>query len=259
VPRTLILASITFVLLLGAATAGAADTLGSLHCNDSLDVSLKKGQPVTVTAVVVGQFSTTKSARLYVDDGTGAINVFGPGTNCAVVGDSVRVSGVVGDFRGLTELTGSDAHPLKIQVLGHASQPPMPLVLNVKQVRETQGSDGCEPNESRLVELDDVLIRNWDGTALGDSATFEGNGNYRLIPSGASGPDPTTWASMRVIQADGCDTTRSVARRPIPVGVPVRVIGVLSQYTPRNSTKGGYQILPREFTDVRAMALIKKK
>jgi hypothetical protein len=244
-----------FAALSGFAGASRADAIGSLHCNDSLDVPLRKGQPVTITGVVVGQFSTSRNSRLYVEDATGAINVFGAPPNCAPIGDSLRVSGVLDAFGGLTEITGADPKPLTIEVLSHHARVPAPLRLTPKQVRETQQAGGCEPNESRLIEVDSVFVRTWDGNPLPDTARYEMDTNYRLVPAGG---DSTSWAIVRLTQASGCDSISSFDGRPIPTKVPVRVIGVLSQHVSRTSTRGGYQILPRDIEDIKPMSAIRK-
>jgi len=235
-------------LLLAVATTARAETIAALHCNDDQGQPLAKGKTVTVTGIVTGQFSTEKNARLYIQDATGGINVYGAAKDCVAVGDSVRVTGSVAGFNGLTEITGTKDAPPKIERLGKAVVQPEPVVLTLAQVLASLDSSGCEPNESRLVRIDHVVLRSSRGDALADTSTFRGDANWRLVP--ADGDKP--WVSMRTLAAPGCADAPSFDGVRVPVG-PVSVTGILSQYTGRDQTKGGYQILPRSRDDIRAL------
>jgi hypothetical protein len=242
-------------LLLPLVFAGAvaADPIQSLRCNDANGLPARNGQKVTVSGVVVGQFSLANAARLYVQDATGAVNVYGRPKNCAAVGDSVRVTGTVSSYRGLTQITGNDS-TLVIVVLGHAARVPAPLVLTVDQALHTEEARGCEPNESRLIELPSVWIRAADGSALTAGAVFKDDTNYRL----AAGADSSAaWVMMRITDPEGCDLSHSLEGKPIPLGSAAHITGILSQYTPRSSNHGGYQVLPRGIEDVRGEAVKK--
>ncbi len=242
-------------LLLSLACAlpavAATTTIGSLHCNDADGAPLTKGQTVTITGVVVGQFSVDRSVKLYVEDATGGVNVFGSPKNCVPLGDSVRVTGVVTGFNGLTEITGSAETPIAIDSLGHAAVVPAPLQLTLDQLNATEQPGGCEPNESRLVQLDNVRILSAKGEALPDTARFADNTNYRLVTSAAD----TNYVMMRVNDATGCGLSGSLVGQPVPAGVPLRVDGVISQYMGRGRTHGGYQLLPRGRDDIRRMVV----
>jgi hypothetical protein len=226
----------------------AADPIRSLRCNDASGAPAGNGHRVSVSGVVVGQFSTAGVARLFIQDGTGAVNVYGPPKNCAAVGDSIQVTGIVAGYHGLTEITGHGDSVLTIVALGHARHVPDPLPLTIDQVNATEESGGCEPNESRLIEVRKVWIRAANGAALPAGATFKDDSNYRL----ASGPDSSAaWVTLRVMDPEGCDLSQSLEGKAIPGGA-VRVTGILSQYTPRGSSHGGYQVLPRGVEDIRA-------
>ena len=219
--------------------------IGSLHCNDAGGAPKLAGRAVTVTGVVVGQFSSARNLRLFVQDATGAVCVFGAPRNCVPVGDSVRVAGVLAGYNGLTEITGSAATPLALDTLGRAARMPAPLALTLAQVLATAQPDGCEPDESRLIAVDGVRVLAGGGAPLPPGATFADNTNYRLV----AGADTSAYVVLRVTDPEGCDLSRSLEGQPIPVG-PARVVGILSQYTGRGMTSGGYQILPRSRDDV---------
>jgi hypothetical protein len=221
--------------------------IASLHFNDPSGTPLMKGQTVTVTGVVVGQFSTERNARLCVEDRTGGVTVYGSPKNCAAVGDSVRVTGVISGYSGLTEITGTPETPVQIDSLGRASWLPQPLVLTLEQVDATERPDGCEPNESRLVQVDDVKILSAKGEALAAGSRFADDTNYRLVRTDRD----SSAITMRVVDPEGCDLSKSLEGQPIPVRLSVSVVGILSQYAGRSQGHGGYQILPRDRSDIR--------
>jgi predicted extracellular nuclease len=239
-------------MMLAIPHSSAAITIGSLHCSGPDGVSKMKGQAVTVTGVVVGQFSTARNAKLYVQDETGAVCVFGSSKDCAAVGDSLRVDGVVGGYNGLTEITGAADQAVVIANLGHATRIPAPQLLTLAQVNATEGADGCEPNESRLIQLSNVRILSAAGDSLAVGSKFADNTNYRLVPAGAD----TVYVTLRVSDPEGCDLSKSLEGQPIPLG-RITIVAILSQYTGRGQSHGGYQVLPRGRDDIRAAASAK--
>jgi DNA/RNA endonuclease YhcR with UshA esterase domain len=245
--RLHVLDAITLLLLVSWLRAATAEPLGTLHCNDSTGVSNAAGRSVTISGIVTAQFSTDRIARIYVQDATGGICVYGPPKNCVAIGDSVRVTGKVESFGGLTEITGSSGAPLKIAPLGKSSVPLVALGLTPTDARATQQADGCEPNESRLVLVRDVLVRGVDGSMPAPGSRFTSDTNYRLAHAAAD--SATDWVVMRVGSNSACDSSRTLVGQPVPI-MPVQVTGVLSQYLGRSATKGGYQILPRMRDDV---------
>src|ERR1051325_1736878 len=56
-----------FAVALAVPAFAAGSVIDSLHCNDSTGVSLMKGRTVTLSGVVIGQFSSARNARLYLD------------------------------------------------------------------------------------------------------------------------------------------------------------------------------------------------
>jgi hypothetical protein len=238
-------AALGFVMALGLAAPALAVPIGSLHCNDSDGVPLTKGQTVTVSGVVVGQFSTERNVKLFVEDATGAVNVFGSPKDCVAIGDSVRATGIVTGYNGLTEITGAAEKPVQIEHLGHAAAVPAPLPLTLAQVLGTEQGGGCEPNESRLVQLDDVTLLAANGQPLAADAKFKDDTSYRVVAAS----DTSTYVIVRVSDPEGCDLSQSLEDQPVPAG-PVRVIGILAQYTGRSRTHGGYQLLPRMRSDI---------
>ena len=236
--------AIVLALWLGGA---AAEPIGSLHCNDANEVSRAVGQNVTVTGTVIGQFSTARTTRLYVQDRTGGVCVYGTPRNCAALGDSVRVTGRVASQGGLTQITGDRTTPLEIEPLGPATGHVIALALTVDEIRDTEQPYGCEPNESRLVLMRDVLVRTANGAFPAPGLKFTVDTSYRLAHAAAD--SATNWVLMRVTGTAACDATQTLVGQPVPI-MPVQVTGVLSQLTGRSQIQGGYQVLPRTRADV---------
>jgi len=172
--------------------------------------------------------------------------VYGAPKNCASIGDSVRVMGKVTSHGGLTQITGDRRTPLKIESLGPGGRV-IALALTVNEIRETEQPYGCEPNESRLVLVRDVLVRTAVGGLPARGSRFTVDTDYRLARAAAD--SATNWVIMRVMSTAACNATQALVGRPVPI-MPVQVTGVLSQFTGRSGYQGGYQVLPRTRGDV---------
>lgn len=245
--RLRVIPTVTLLLLASWLGAASAERIESLHCNGPRGESVALGKTVTVTGVVTAQFSTGKNARLYVQDPSGGVCVYGSPKNCAALGDSVRVTGRVATFGGLTQITGDSLARLQIEALGKSTRAMVAFALTPMDARTSQQSDGCEPNESRLVLVHDVLVRALDGSLPATGAKFTSDTNYRLAHAAAD--SATNWVLMRVVATTACDASRTLVGQPVPV-TPVQVTGVLSQYVSRSTRDTGYQILPRTRGDV---------
>jgi hypothetical protein len=233
---------------LAVSAASFADSLDSLHCADPPGAPLLKGHAATLTGIVTAQFSTARSTRLFLQGTNVAVNVFGAPANCALIGDSLRVSGEVGAYNGLTEIVGSDDHPLAIEALGHGAIP-APMPVDLRHVPDLE-SGGCDPTESKLVSLTNVIIRAARGGALADTSRFREDTTYLIAPAL---PDTSiAGVPMRVMAATGCPGTATIAGAPIPRG-PLQIIGILSRYQGRGATHGVFQMLPRSLADLRAV------
>jgi hypothetical protein len=240
------------------ATAATADPIAPLHTKAG---GALLGKSATVRGVVTGVYSTAKVTRLYVQDATGGLCLYGSPVTCAALGDSIEATGTVASYSGLTELSGRSEAPLVVTKLGRASAPPKPALLSITQLNEGEKADGSEPDESRLVTITSVFIRMSDGSAPAEGARFKDDTNYRLLPAGAAGaagPDTTAaYGVLRVQDAEGCEGLASLDGAAIPSGA-VNVTGVISQHADRTTGKGGYQVLPRTPADLVAASAAAK-
>ena len=243
--------SLTICTLMLLASAALADPIGPMHTKAGAALV---GKPATVRGVVTAVYTTAKVTRLYLQDATGGVCVYGSPVTCAALGDSLEVTGTVATYSGLTELSGRSDTPLVVTRQGRAAVPPRPALLSISQLGASEKPDGSEPDESRLVTLQGVFIRMIDGSAPAADARFKDDTNYRMAPAGAAGPDTSAaYGILRVQDAEGCEGLASLDGAAIPAG-PVSVTGVVSQHADRATGTGGYQVLPRSPADLQAAA-----
>src|SRR5262252_4496391 len=174
---------IVVVVIAAPWVAQAQQPIATLHCNDANGVPLMLGQTVTVRGIVTQQFPTLNNTRLFIQDSSGGINIFGMPLYCGHVGDDLTVQGVVSQFDGLTEV----ASPLVITVNGIGSASPAPMPTIVAQINATYQPNDCEPNEWRLVRVQAGIIRTLTGAM--PSGGFLPSTLYNLENFG---PDSTT-------------------------------------------------------------------
>jgi hypothetical protein len=235
----------TLLTVLAVATtsmvAMAQQPIGTLHCNDANGIPLTLGQTVTVRGTVTQQFPLSFT-RLFLQDFSGGINVFGTPQYCGNVGDDLTVQGVITQFNGLTEL----ASPLVITVNGVGNPTPAPLQLTVAQVRATYQPDDCEPNEGRLVQVESAIIRTTTGAM--PSGGFLPSTLYNLENFG---PDSTTnFVSLFIYGGRFQCSPAPLVDSPIPLDV-VCVTGTISQFqTSPAPFNGVYEIIPRFPSDL---------
>jgi len=222
--------------------AMAQQPIGTLHCNDGDGVPLTMGQTVTVRGIVTQQFPTLVNTRLFIQDATGGINIFGTPLYCGNIGDDLTVQGVVSQFNGLTEV----ASPLVITVNSVGNTPPAPIPLTLAELNETYQPDNCEPDEGKLVEVQSAIVRTTTGAM--PSGDFLPSTVYNLENFG---PDSTTnFALLFIYGGSYMCSAAPLVDSPIPQ-TAIHVAGVISQYqTSAAPFNGSYEIIPRFPSDL---------
>lgn len=203
--------------------------IANIHGNDMNGVPLLDGKIVTVSGVVTvptGMFSKTSNV-VYIQDGTGAINIYEENKQTFFVqeGDSVIVTGIVSHYIGLTELLD----PI-VTVIAHNQPQPEPLKLTTNQITKFG-----ELYECQLIRVDNVKIV--DGKSFPSIAS--GKGATIMINDGSG----TTYLQI--------DDDVDITGKSTPKGA-FSVIGVLEQINlldgpPYNS---GYRIKPRRYAEI---------
>ncbi len=211
-----------------AVTPAAAVDIIDLHQNTSSGVPAAPygiGTPVTISGVVtvgVGTFTYTYT-DVYVQDATAGIMIYKYDVpNEFAIGDSVTITGEISQFRGMTqvEMTSYSVH-------GSGAELPEPLIVSCDDVDNAFLPDYSEPNEGRLVQLNNVT---WSGS----------------WPSG-SGPitlhDDTGSCILYI------DMTTGIQNMTPPTG-PFNVVGIIKQYAGYSPPyTSDYEILPRSEDD----------
>lgn len=195
--------------------------IDSLKYNNSSGEPLLLNQTRTIAGIVTASNQFTNPA--YIQDATAGVAVYVSTFASDVnIGDSVVVTGVVGFYRGLTEMVT----PLTYNkfTVGASTAP---LVVTISQIK----SQSCqyEPYEGRLLRVNNVKF-----TSAG---TFTANTNYKVT----SGNDTL---EIRISGA-----ANPLVGTLIPADT-IAVVGLLGQYVFSAPYCGGYQLMPRFAADL---------
>jgi hypothetical protein len=165
-------------------------------------------------------FDGNAGYSFFVTDGTDGINIFNfndqSGYSSPMMGDSLVMHGEIDQYRGLTELVVDS-----IYVIGNGYTLPSPTVVNMLD----------ETTESELIKL--------IGFDLVNAAQWPSSGSSANVDI-TNGTDTLT---MRI------DSDTDIDGSPLPTGT-FDVTGVGSQYDNSSPYTEGYQIFPRELTDI---------
>ena len=219
-----------------------ATPIGSLHCNDVDGVALGLQRQYTVLGATTGDFGSDN--RYSLQDDTGGIVVLGILPPC--LGDWLLVQGTLAQVNGLNVLTGISA-----QVFPPTPNPlgtqPAPLDITLAQLDGVFQANFCEPDESRLVRVKNVMIQSSNGTPLPTGATFAAETSYRLLAS-----DGTTGVLRIVRPRNLCSFGNPLVGMTIPTNCPVDVTGIISQFDTTAPLSGDYELWPRIRSDIMA-------
>ncbi len=176
-----------------------------------------EGSTVTVTGLVTS--GPSLGSVRYLQDATGGIALF-PGSGSAPgfnpqPGDAITATGTLTNYSGLLEIT-----PIASFTVNSTGNP-----LPAPEVITPNGLD--EQVEGRIVKLEDVY--------------FSGTGNFAAGTITAQAGA----ASANVYLRSG----HPLIGTPIPTG-PVDIVGIASQYDNSAPYTSGYQLLPRNASDI---------
>ena len=197
--------------------------ISELYQNNSFGVPQLLDQIVTIRGevTVTDQFYIPGS----VEDTTGGVAIYDDIFVSKVnIGDVVTISGTVTQFNGLTELKN-------VNILEHTPHSPSiePQVITCQDIA-TEGANGIEKFEGKLVRINDVTVNTSDWNVTGSGY------NYTLT-------DNTGSCEIRI------DKDTDIANTPAPTG-NFDLIGVVAQYDPSSPFTQGYQLMPRFIEDI---------
>ena len=176
--------------------------------------NLGVGSTVTITGIVTN--GDELGPIRYIEDSTGGMALYDPTILASLVrGDEVTVTGELVDYNGLMEM-----QPVNSSTLNSSANIVNPLLVTPLQIGET--------TESELIQIDNVIFNNGGSMFTSGTHDFDSNGETGKI----------------YIKAG-----HSLENSMIPMGV-VTLIGISSQYTFNTPANDGYQILPRDSSDI---------
>ncbi len=168
--------------------------------------------------VTYGVVTHNDSCRgnMYVEANGCAVVVFGAAarTNLigagrlALPGDSVRISGTLDRFAGLTEFSQFATEPAQVTFISAGHAVPNATVIAANTISQNNAACGPEGNESRHVTVNNVTFL--------EVGVFAADSNFRVV----NGLDTIQF------RVNACDT---LVGDPIPTN-PVNLTGVLAQY-----------------------------
>jgi len=195
----------------------------------------------TVTGIVTSYTNMTTSGNmsLYMQDGTGGINVFFGGNTEArpVAGDSVTVVGPLNHFNSLLELALSVSDPAHSIVTNSSGNPlPAPAVLAFNFTNTPSASNAFRFYQSALVTLTNVYF------PPGFSGTNTFGSGQNIVVTNAAGETFTVRIDARIGDIIGKST--------LPYGWTVT--GVMGYFLSAAATdrSAGYQLLPTRLADI---------
>ena len=176
--------------------------------------------------------TTAPNALFYMQSGGAGIAVFFGGSTTVrpEAGDSVTVTGPLGQFNGLLELnltTTVATHAVTTNSHNNALPAPTELIFSL-----TNNAAAIEALEGSYVVASNVFIQT--------GAAFT-TGNFNLTNSMGE------TFSLRV------DSRTDIVGKARPTG-PCDIIGVLTQFDSADPRTEGYQLLPSRFADIRPKA-----
>jgi phosphatidylserine/phosphatidylglycerophosphate/cardiolipin synthase-like enzyme len=211
------------ILTIFTSAAAQVIDIANLHQNDAQGVPMLLNQTVTVVGEVTvsNQFGITGA----VEDRTGGVAIYDANfVSKVAIGDSVKISGTVTQYSGLTELKN-------VTILLRIAKSPSlePWLVTCRDVAN-EGANGVEKLEGRLVRINDVAVNTSKWTVSGAGS------NYILT-------DATGSCEIRI------DKDTDLSNAVAPAG-RFDVIGVIQQYDPESPYTQGYQLLPRFKADI---------
>ena len=182
------------------------------------DIATARSQGIGATVTVTG--IVTNGDELgpirYIEDATAALALYDPSVMGATIrGDEITVTGVLVDYNGLLEMT-----PVNSIITNSSGNIVSPQLLMPIQIGET--------TEGELVQIDNVIFNSGGSIFTVGTHDFSANGE-----------------SGKVYIRTGSPLENSL----IPMGA-ITLIGISSQYTFSVPANDGYQILPRDSSDI---------
>ncbi len=220
-----------FVLFLSSlSVAQTVVPIADLRWNDSNGVPIDTGQVFTISGIVTSSNEFGNQGPGSMQDNTAGISIYGGGfANSVNIGDSVTATGLLNQFRGLTQLNFNRL-PIGVVTVHSSGHHVEPTILTITEIANQQWN-GFEEYEGLLIRINNVTISG--------SGNFASGTNYNIT-------DPTG-TLVNGLRIDNDVST--IIGTPIPSG-PIDIVGILGQFKFNPPYNSGYQILPRFIQDL---------
>jgi hypothetical protein len=199
-----------------------ATPIASMRVNNANGSPVDSGKTFTISGWVTSASQIGKNAA--IQDNTAGMTVydslFAYGTS---IGDSVVVTATLTNYRGLAEMTGVTFSKTGVNSVQE------PTVITCAQMTG-QAWSGLEAYESKLVKIKNV--------------TITGTGTYTSQSSGYTITDSSGTATLYINKA-----VTGIIGQTIPTAL-VNITGIVSQYKSAMPYSTGYQLLPRQISDI---------
>ncbi len=222
---------ISAALVLASAVFAAATfhDIIDLHENTANGTCTMLDSTVTVTGVITvgfgtfcGNLPTSTYTDMYLQDATAGVMIYHPSIpDSFAAGDSVTITGLVDQWRGMTEVV-----PDELLTVIHATGCNIPetTIVTCYEVDNSFHPGYDEPNEGRLVRINDVT---WSGTWPTAITLTDASGSCVMYLDGDTGLGSMT-----------------------PPGGRFDVVGVIKQYGDFTAPwTSDYEIMPRYESD----------
>ena len=205
-----------------------ATPIASMRVNNANGSPVDSGKTFTISGWVTSANQIGKNAA--IQDNTAGMTVydslFAYGTS---IGDSVVVTATLTNYRGLAEMTGVTFTKTGVNSVQD------PTVITCAQMTG-QAWSGLEAYESKLVKIKNV--------------TIAGTGTFTSQSAGYVITDSSGTATLYINKA-----VTSIIGQTIPSTL-VNITGIVSQYKSAIPYSSGYQLLPRQITDIEGLTAV---
>jgi phosphatidylserine/phosphatidylglycerophosphate/cardiolipin synthase-like enzyme len=215
-----------FGLLFLCSNSYSQTTIDSVRINDSTGVPKKVNKFVTVYGIVTSTTDLSTNGPASLQDQTAGISVFGSTFAGSVHrGDSVKVVAPMTNYYGLAEMNYSLGGSFyQIFSSGHAIEP-------------------------KVITISDIINQQWNGIEIYESVLIRLN-NVTISPTGTFAN-----ASYSISDTTGTLSTGLYIKNASIIGTaipnhPVDLIGILGQHSYGPIYNNGYQLQPRDITDI---------
>lgn len=187
----------------------------------------REGETVTVQGICIGN----SNILFYIQDETAGVNIYiSELSTTYYIGDKIEVTGVVTFYKGLTEIKPSSEEDIKLISKSNSVSPfNMPYSTSLS-----------EKYEGSLLSFGDCRgsIANWKVVEVGTNPSLSGTG-YAITALWGK-----TSFEIYIYPETGIDV------KNIKKGDKIIITGIGGQYDPEEPYLDGYQLLPRQQSDI---------